>query len=476
MKKFKINRGIVLRFSVLLFVLFGLRQANQLLAQQLTPEQTLGRSILKELIEINTTASSGNTTIAANAMAKRFLGAGYAAKDVQVIGPKERNKNVIVRIHGTGKAKPILFLAHLDVVEALRKDWSMDPFKLTEKDGFFYGRGTSDIKDGAAILAANFIRLKNEGYKPDRDLILALTAGEEGGMDYNGVEWLLNNHRELIDAEFCINMDAGDPQIKDGKRISRTVQLSEKAFLSFNLEVKNPGGHSSLPPKENAIYRLANGLVKFSKYNFPPQLNEITRSYFDKMSTLETGQVALDMKAVSQNPLDTAAISRLSASPYYNALIRTTCVATMLKGGHAENALPQSATAIINCRVMPGSKVNEIQNAIENAIDDKQVIVTTIREFKESPASSLNPAIMKRIEEVTEQLWPGLMVVPVMEVGATDGFYSRAAGIPTYAVSGVFIDVDDVRAHGKDERIGVKDFYDGMEYEYVLIKTFGSSE
>jgi len=269
-------------------------------------------------------------------------------------------------------------------------------------------------------------------------------------------------------------MDAGDPQMKNGKRINRTVQASEKGYLSFNLEVKNPGGHSSLPLKDNAIYHLANGLVRLSQFDFPAQLNEVTKAYFGKMAAIETGQLSLDMKAVSENPLDTATLSRLSVSPYYNALIRTTCVATMLEGGHAANALPQSAKAVVNCRLMPGSKSEEIQRTLIQTFADSQIKVTPVTTFKESPASPLNPQIMKRIELVTEKLWRGVVVLPIMEVGATDGFYLRAAGLPTYGVSGVFIDEDDVRAHGKDERIGVKEFYDGLEYEYELIKSIAS--
>lgn len=443
--------------------------------QTLSAEQALARSIFKELIEINTTHTRGNTTPAAKAMAKRLLGAGFAQKDVVVTGPKETNQNLIVRLHGTGKAKPVLFLAHLDVVEALRKDWSFDPFKLTEQDGYFYGRGTMDIKDGAAILVADFIRLKKEGYVPDRDIILALTAGEEASADYNGVYWLLENHRDLIDAAFCINMDAGDPQMKNGKRISRTVQASEKAVLTFSLEVKNPGGHSSLPSKDNAIYHLADGLARLEVFDFPSQLNEVTKSYFAKMAINESGQPALDMKAVSENPLDTAAISRLSTSPYYNAMMRTTCVATMLEGGHALNALPQTAKAIVNCRVLPGTTQDEVEQTLIRVLNDKQIAVTALYPLLDNPASPLKPEIMQKIEALTANIWPGVTVLPVMEVGATDGIYLRGKGIPTYGVSGVFIDVDDVRAHGKDERIGVKDFYDGCEYEYRLIKSFGST-
>jgi acetylornithine deacetylase/succinyl-diaminopimelate desuccinylase-like protein len=443
-------------------------------SQKLTANEELGRSVFKELIEINTTLSSGNTTIAAKAMAKRFLDAGFSEKDVVVIGPRERNQNIVIRIHGSGKAKPVLFLSHLDVVEALRGDWSMDPFQLNERDGYFYGRGTCDIKDGDAILVADFIRLKKENFIPDRDLILALTAGEEDAGDYNGVEWLLKTHRELIDAAYCINMDAGDPQLKNGKRTTRSVQTSEKTYLDINLEVKNPGGHSSEPSKENAIYHLADGLVKLREYNFPAQINETTRIYFGKMSEFESGQTAADMKAVSKDPNDKDAIARLSMSPYYNALIRTTCVATMLSGGHAPNALPQTAKANINCRVMPGTSQQEVLNAISDVLGDKQIEVTVGSAMHNNPASPLNPEVMQKIEAVTNKLWPGAIVIPTMDVGASDGIYLRSEGIPTYGVSGVCLDMDDNRAHGKDERIFVKSYYDGLEYEYNLIKAIGS--
>jgi acetylornithine deacetylase/succinyl-diaminopimelate desuccinylase-like protein len=307
---------------------------------------------------------------------------------------------------------------------------------------------------------------------PDRDLILALTAGEESGPDYNGVEWLLKNQRTLIDAEFCINMDAGDPQIKNGKRISRTVQASEKGVLNLTLQVKNPGGHSSLPSKDNAIYRLAEGLTKMEVYDFPVQFNEVTKSYFEKMSSFENGQLADDMKAVSHNSPGDVVIKRLATSAYYNAMMRTTCVATMLEAGHAINALPQSAKAIVNCRVMPGSTEAEIKKQITDVLADSQIVVTVVSGLKNNPASSLKPELMQTVEDVTKKLWPGIPVLPVMEVGATDGIYLRGEDIPTYGISGVFIDVDDNRAHGKDERIGVKDFYDGLEYEYQLIRAF----
>jgi acetylornithine deacetylase/succinyl-diaminopimelate desuccinylase-like protein len=470
-KLFKISLIIIAAFACILFL-----QPVHGQVLKLTPHQQLARSIFKELIETNTTHSTGNTTLAADAMAKRLKAAGFAEKDIQVIGPGIKNKNLIVRFRGSGKQPPILFLAHLDVVEARIEDWSMDPFKLIEQDGYFYGRGTLDIKDGAAILVANFIKLRQEGFLPNRDLILALTAGEESGAEYNGIDWLLQNQRSLIAADFCINMDSGDPQIKNGKRINRTVQISEKTVLNLNLEVKNTGGHSSLPTKDNAIYRLAEGLTRLVKYDFPVQLNEATRSYFDKMSLFESGQLADDMKAIVKNPSDTIVINRLATSPYYNALMRTTCVVTTIQGGHAKNALPQSAQAFVNCRVLPGITQAEIQNTITKVLADSQIVVSVISTLKNNPASPLKPEILQKIEMVTKQLWPGIPVLAIMETGGTDGRRLRSAEIPTYGISGVFMDVDDVRAHGKDERIGVKEFYDGLEYEYQLIRAFSSKK
>jgi len=459
--------------SLVILVLWGRYAAGQMPA--LNPNQELARSIFKELIEINTVHSTGNTTMAAEAMAKRLLAAGYPEADIQIVGPELRNRNLVVRLHGSGKRPPLLLLSHLDVVEARRSDWTVDPFLLTEQDGWFYGRGTSDIKDGSAILVAIFIRMKKEGYVPDRDLILALTAEEEGRGEYNGVDWLVKNRRALINAEYCINMDAGDPQEKQGKRINRTVQLAEKGVLNLMLEVKNAGGHGSLPRKDNAIYRLAAGLLKLQDYEFPVQFSKITTSYFYKMSSFENGQLAEDMKSVSQPVPDPMAIKRLCNSPYYNALMRSTCVATMLDAGHAVNALPQSAKATLNCRILPGIPQNEILKDIRELLADSQVIVKVMDSLLKNPPSPYNEAFMKTVEQVTEKLWPGIPVIPVMDVGASDGIYLRGGGIPTYGISGVSIDMDDNRAHGKDERIGVKAFYDGLEYEYELIKAFSKS-
>jgi acetylornithine deacetylase/succinyl-diaminopimelate desuccinylase-like protein len=464
--------------ACLLAVLIGLNAPLRAQTQRtLSPNDQRARDIFEQLININTTGSSGSTTVASNAMAKRLLDAGFPPADVQVIGPAgSKNYNLVARFRGTGTQKPVLLLAHIDVVEAKREDWSVDPFTLLERDGFFYGRGTLDVKDGAAILVATLARLKQEGYRPNRDLILALTTGEEGGSDYNGVEWLLANHRDLIEAAFVINMDAGDPVKLNGTRLMRTVQASEKVYVTFKLEVHNPGGHSSLPPKDNAIYRLAAALGRLSAFEFPAQLNEITRASFTRWSQLQQGQLATDMAAVARPTPDSAAIRRLSdMSPLYNAQLRTTCVATELAGGHAENALPQSASATVNCRMLPGTPSTEVQSTLSRVVNDTAVVITVLTAAVPSPPSPLKPEIMDPVERVTKRLW-NIPVVPVMETGATDGLYLRNAGIPVYGVSGVFVDINDIRAHGRDERIGVQDYYDGAEYIYQLVKAVSSTQ
>ncbi len=447
----------------------------------LSVNEQRARDIFAQLIDINTTGSSGSTTVASNALSEWLRKAGFPAADVQVIGPvQSRNHNLVARYRGTGGGrgaqKPILLLAHIDVVEARRDDWSVDPFTLLERDGFFYGRGTLDVKDGAAILVATLARLKQEGYRPNRDLILALTAGEEGGSDYNGVQWLLEQHRDLIDAAYVINMDGGDPVILNGKRLMRSVQAAEKVYVTFKLEVKSAGGHSSLPPKDNAIYRLAAALGRVSAYEFPAQLNEITRTFFERMAPLQQGTLAVDMAAVARPVPDSGAIRRLSdLSPLYNAQLRTTCVATQLAGGHAENALPQTASATINCRMLPGTPQDDVQRALTAVVNDSAVALTVISPAVPSPPSPLSREIMDPIERVTKRLW-NIPVIPVMETGATDGLFLRNAGIPVYGVSGVFVDINDVRAHGRDERIGVQDYYDGAEYIYQLVKAVSSTQ
>jgi acetylornithine deacetylase/succinyl-diaminopimelate desuccinylase-like protein len=448
-----------------------------LISAQVDADIQLVRDIFRELIEINTTESAGNTTAAAEAMAVRLKAAGFPEADVEVLGPEfggARKGNLVARYRGTNGRRPLLLLAHLDVVEAVRTDWSVDPFKLTERNGYFFGRGTSDDKAMAAGWVAAFIRLRREGYVPDRDLILALTADEEAdSSDYNGVNWLLKTHRALIEADVALN-EGGESLIKDGKYLLNSVQPSEKTYQSYRLEVRNPGGHSSRPVKDNAIYRLAEGLTRLSKYQFPPQLNEVTVGYFQKMSLIETGQVASDMKALTRPHPDKAAIARLSAFPYENALLRTTCVATRLEAGHADNALPETAQAIVNCRLFPGDSPEAVRATLVRVLDDPEISVKAMGEGSRSDASPLRPDVMGAIEKITGEMWPGVPVVPVMSTGATDGLFLRNAGIPTYGISGFFQDLNDMRAHGRDERVGVKQFYEGSDFLYRLIKALSS--
>lgn len=448
------------------------------LAQQpsLTPPQQLAHEIFKQLIEINTTDTpAGNVTTAAEAMATRLRAAGFTGADLHLGGPLPNKENLVARIHGRGKGKPILFIGHLDVVQALPQDWSpnLDPFKFNEIDGYFYGRGTSDIKQGDAILVENFIRLKQEGWLPDRDLILALTSDEEGG-ESNGIQWLLKTHRDWIDAEYCINTDAGDFEIQKGKRLLLGIETSEKNYIDFVLEVKSSGGHSSRPVKDNAIYHLAGGLERLAGFDFPVELNETTRSFFAKTAGLQTGQTAADFRAIANHPADTAAVQRLSQSAYFNALLRTTCVATRLEGGHANNALPQTARAIVNCRMLPTDSAQNVQNTLRRVLADPRISLEVLNDTGAAPPSAINPVIMRKLEELSTRLYGGIPVVPVMDAGASDGKYLRLAGIPTYGVPGVFEDVDDDRAHGRDERIGVKDFYEGVDFYYVFIKSLAS--
>ena len=376
----------------------------------------------------------------------------------------------MARLRGTGARRPILLIAHLDVVEARREDWSFDPFTFLERDGYYYGRGTNDIKSGAAVLAADLIRLKQEGFRSDRDLIVALTADEEGGTA-NGVDWLLRNRKDLVDAEYCLNVDGGGGQLQKGAKLANELQTSEKVYLSFSLDARNSGGHSSLPVKDNAIYHLAQGLSRLAAFDFPARLNDTTRAFFDRMSGIEKGAMAADMKAVAATPSDTAAVARLAAaSAYYNALMRTTCVATRLEAGHADNALPQLARATVNCRMLPEDSPKDVQETLVRVLADPAIAVAPMGTPQPSPASPLRPDVVRAVERVTAELWPGVPVVPIMSTGATDGLLLRRAGIPVYGVSGLFDDIDDVRAHGKDERMAVWAFLDGLEFMYRLEK------
>ena len=444
----------------------------------------LARSIFQELIEINTTDSVGNVTTAAEAMAKRFRAAGFPDGDLALLGPNARKKNLVVRLHGTGQHKPVLLIGHLDVVEARREDWSTDPFKFIEKDGYFYGRGTQDMKNGDAIMVTTLIRMKKAGFRPNRDIILALTADEEGGTA-NGVDWLLKQHRDLVDAEFVINHDGWSVITEHGKPRYYELDGTEKVYGDFQLLVTNPGGHSSLPVPDNAIYALAAALRRLAKYEFPFELNTVTRGYYERMSTIETGQRAADMKAILRTPPDAAAVARLAKDPLDHSIMHTTCVATRLEGGHANNALPQRATAVVNCRILPGHSPEEVRQVLAHVVADPRITVKWIdddgqvqdkaSDRKGYPPPPLQPAIMQPLEALVGHDWPGLKVVPNMQPGASDGVFTSAAGMPTYTITGIALDRDDVRAHGRDERLGVESFYKGNEFFYQYLRTLTGS-
>jgi acetylornithine deacetylase/succinyl-diaminopimelate desuccinylase-like protein len=438
------------------------------------------RALYKELIEINTTLSVGSCTKAAEAMKARLVAAGYPQSDLHILADPKRPQdgNLIAILPGADATKkPLMLLAHIDVVEANREDWVRDPFKLTEEGGYFYARGSMDDKAMAAIFTDSMVRYKREGYQPARTLKLVLTCGEESPNTFNGVKYLVENHRALLDAEFAINEGAGgriDPD--SGKYVYNGVQAGEKLYQDFTIEVTNPGGHSSRPVPDNAIYRLAAALDKVSKVDFPIEFNDATTGFFSRMSKLTSGQEAADMKAAAEGE-DAAAIRRLRANPSHNSILHTTCVATQLSGGHAPNALPQRATANINCRIFPGHTQEEIRGKLETAINDKDVKVTLQADPETpSPAPPLTPAILGPIEKITEAMWPGVPVIPAMAAGATDGRFLTPIGIPTYGVSGIFSDPNTTNAHGLNERVGVKQLYEGRVFLYRLVKEYAGGK
>jgi acetylornithine deacetylase/succinyl-diaminopimelate desuccinylase-like protein len=437
------------------------------------PEQKLAREIYKEFVEIQSGFTTGATTPVAEAAAARLRAAGFSEFDMFVGGANPKKANLVVRYHGTGALKPILLLAHIDVVEAKREDWSMDPFQFVERDGFFYGRGTGDDKAQAAVWIANLIQYKKEGFTPDRDIIVALTADEEGGGPYNGVDWLLKNHRNLIDAELALN-EGGWGEESKGKKISNDLQVSEKYVINFRFEVRNKGGHSSMPVRDNAIYHLAGALQRLADFGFPLKTNEVTAAYFQQMARIESGPARDDLSRAASGSQE--AMERVAAeSPAWNSTLRTTCVATLLEGGHAINALPQLAAATVNCRVLPEDSPEYVQSALQKVVADDQVSVKQMSDFAKAPASPMRPDVLKAVSEITARMWPGVPAVPIMVMGATDGRYLRAAGIPTYGVQGFFMDRDDIRFHGRDERLGVQSFYQGQAFLYELIKTLSKT-
>jgi len=452
---------------LLLFFVFAESQAADL-----NPQQQNAKAIFKQLIEIDTTHSSGDTTIAAEALAAHLIAAGLPKEDVKVLAEVPRKGNLIARLRAgkpTNK-KPILLMAHLDVVEARREDWSMDPFKFIERDGYYYARGIVDDKAMASIFIANMVRYLKEGYRPNRDIIIALTADEESGT-HNGMRWLVKNHFSLVDAAFAIN-EGGGGQVRSGRKIGNGVQAAEKIVANFELEVTNKGGHSSQPRKDNAIYQLSQALVRLSAYQFPLMLNEVTRGYFEQMSRIESGQAAADFRQILTAAPESGAVARLSDQPMYNSMLRTTCVTTLVQAGHAVNALPQSAKATVNCRMLPGHDPALVERTLREVIADQQIALKRVRDPQPSPASALSREIFGPIEKLTQQMWPGVPVVPMMSTGATDAVPLRGNGVPVYGVSGIFSDIDDVRIHGRDERIEVQAYYDSLEFLYRLVKEY----
>jgi acetylornithine deacetylase/succinyl-diaminopimelate desuccinylase-like protein len=439
-----------------------------------SPEEyrQLARDIFRELIEIDTTDRSGDVTLAARAVQRRLLEAGFADEDVTLAGPHPRKMNLVARMRGTGARGPLLMLAHLDVVDADPAEWATDPFAFVERDGFFYGRGTTDQKAMASLWTANLIRMRREGVEPDRDLILALTADEEGG-EHNGARWLTHERRDLVDAAMGIN-EGGFGRMKDGRRISNNLQASEKVYLDLELVARGAAGHSSLPTDDNSIYHLAAALGRIAAHAFPVQLGEVARAFFERMSRIDTGPLGDDMRALLAGTADADAIARLTAVPQYHGMTRNTWAATRLDAGQSNNTIPQSARAVVNCRLLPGETPEEMERLMRELVADDRVEVRQGVAAKPSPPSPLTPEVMDAVEGVTEQMWPGVPVVPVMGIGATDSLYFRQAGIPMYGVCGIFLDVDDVRAHAPDERIIIQAYYEGQEFLYRLVRALSS--
>ncbi len=443
------------------------------------PERTLAYDVFKQLIEINSSTLTGSTTPAAEAMRKRLLDAGFTPEDVVVLSPDAHHGNLVARYRGTPGTtkKPVLIIGHLDVVEAKREDWTFDPFHFVDKDGFYYGRGTQDMKESDAASIVSFIRLKHEGFVPDRDIILALTAGEEGG-EANGVDWLLRNHRDLINAGFALNADSGGLTTHDAKPVELGVEATEKLYADFRLTATNPGGHSSQPTKDNALYHVADALGKIEQYTFPFELNDVTRAYFKEMANTVKGPQAADMRAILAPTPNVAAENRLSADPRYNSTMRTTCVGTTMQAGHAPNALPQHAQANVNCRILPGHTPAEIRAKLKEVVADPKVEITLVSDQASDSGENdksitpppLNQEVFAALHAVAGQMFPGVPIIPEMETGASDSKLTMAAGIPSYGFSGMGIDDNDNRAHGKDERIRIEAFYTGVQFDYLYLK------
>lgn len=444
---------------------------TSILDAQTVDHRRLEREIFAELTEINTSDSAGNTMQASQAVAARLLASGFPPADVQVLVPTPGQGMLVARLRGRGGAPPILLMAHLDVVPARREDWSFDPYDFRELDGYYYGRGTADNKAGAAMLVANLIRYRREGFVPARDLIVVLTSDEETAQ--RSIAWVLAEHRDLVDAGFALNTDGGGGELLRGKPITFAVQAAEKVYQTFHFEARSRGGHSSVPEPDNAIYRLSRALLAIERHEFPVHLTEVSRAYFERSAAGQPADVAADMLALARRDSPDAA-ARLARIPYYNSTMRTTCVATELSAGHAENALPQLARATVNCRIVPGESPEDIRRALERVVADTAIRLTAPREAVVSPPSPLSPEIMEPVERLAGEMWPGAVIVPEQSTGATDGLYTRNAGIPTYGVGALFEEVGDIRWHGRDERVGVEAYHRAATFWYRLVRELAS--
>jgi acetylornithine deacetylase/succinyl-diaminopimelate desuccinylase-like protein len=448
-------------------------------AQTSTPDELAFRALYKQLVETNTTRSVGSCTQAAEAMRAHLLAAGIPAADMQILAPPERPKDgaLIALLHGRDRhAKPILLLAHIDVVEAKREDWERDPFTLVEEQGWFYARGASDDKAMAAVFTDSMIRYRQEGFKPRRDIKLALTCGEETSEIFNSVRWLTETQPQVLSAAFALNEGAGGELDRNDKPVALQIQAGEKVYQDFILEAADVGGHSSRPTKNNPIVRLSAGLAKLGAHNFAIALNQATRGYFEAQTKLVSPEIAADMRAVMNNPSDDAAAERLWAvNPGWNGSLRTTCVATEISGGHAPNALPQHARANVNCRILPGVPIADVQREIASVLgDDKISVAPTGEAGMQAPPPPLTEHIMAPVRKVAESIWPGVAIVPTMATGATDGRFLNASGVPTYGLSGMFHDAEGSRAHGLNERIRVKSLMNGRRFLYEVVKLYAN--
>ena len=433
----------------------------------------LAHDIFRDIVEVHSVHDVGTGGVA-DILVKYLKQGGFADSEIHVVPETKypHQVNVVVRLHGKGKGKPVMWICHMDVVEALAKDWTLPPFKFTEKDGYYYGRGTSDMKDEDAAVAATLIRLKKEGYVPDRDIIVAFTADEEVGLEQDGPAFLLKEHRDLVDAGLVINPDGDSGEMINGKRMDYGIETSQKTYVTYHMEVTNRGGHSSEPRPDNAIYQLAAGLVKLGKFQFPYKTNATTRLYFQRRALLETGQVRADMLAVSKSPrIDLKAAERLAQKTERNAILHSTCVATMLNAGVQENALPARAQATVQCRIMPDETVEGTQKALEQAVGDPAIKFSVVGYVVSAPESPPTKELLGSVEKVVHSMWPGVPVIPAMAAGASDSIFTRNAGIPSYGVSGAWADIDDDRAHGRDERRKIDSFNQSVEFTYRLMKS-----